>query len=117
VYGTGVIAYSPMATGVLSGADDAVRFEELPVDDWRRGSSARILDLVERLRQIASRTGVSMGTLAVAWSLSRDGVTGVICGARSPAQVDGCIGSADVVLASETLAEIGSIVGESEMDD
>ena len=117
VHGTGVIAYSPMATGVLSGAYDATRFEELTADDWRRGSSARILDLVERLRQVASRTGVTAGALPVAWALSWDGVTGVICGARSPEQVDGWIESSDVDLAPDTLAEIGSLVGESQMDD
>jgi aryl-alcohol dehydrogenase-like predicted oxidoreductase len=116
-HGTGVIAYSPMATGALSGVNDAARFDELPADDWRLGSRARILDLVDRLHAIASRTDVTVGALAVAWTLSRDGVTGAICGARSPQQVDGWIGSADVVLAPETLAEIGSIVGENGIDD
>ena len=110
-HGAGVIAYSPMATGVLSGAYDATRFEELAADDWRRGSSAQILDLVERLRQVASRIGVTVGVLAVAWALSNEGVTGVICGARSPQQVDGWVASADALLDPEAVAEIGSIVG------
>jgi aryl-alcohol dehydrogenase-like predicted oxidoreductase len=114
---TGVIAYSPMATGALSGAYDAGRLEELPADDWRRASSARILDIAERLRRVASRTGVTAGALAVAWALSRDGVTGVICGARSPEQVDGWIASADVDLDPETLAEIGSLAGDWEPGD
>ena len=104
-HGTGVIAYSPMATGALSGAYDAGRLEELPADDWRRASSARILDLEERLRKVASRTGVNAGAIAVAWALSNDGVSGVICGARSPEQVDGWIASADVHLDPETLAD------------
>ncbi|HEY3213110.1 MAG TPA: aldo/keto reductase [Actinomycetota bacterium] len=116
-HGTGVIAYSPKATGVLSGAYDAARLEELPADDWRRASSARILALVERLRQIASRTGVTPGAIAVAWALSNDGVSGVICGARSPEQVDGWIESADVHLDPETLAEIGSLAGDWEPGD
>jgi aryl-alcohol dehydrogenase-like predicted oxidoreductase len=116
-HGTGVIAYSPMATGVLSGVYDAARFEELPADDWRRGSSAHILDLVERLRQVASRAGVTAGAIAVAWALSNDGVSGVICGARSPEQVDGWIASADVHLDPETLAEIGSLAGDGEPGD
>jgi aryl-alcohol dehydrogenase-like predicted oxidoreductase len=111
-HGTGVIAYSPMATGVLSGTYDAARLEELPADDWRHGSSAHILDLVERLRQIAPRVGVTVGAIAVAWALSNDGVSGVICGARSPEQVNGWIASADVHLDSETLAEIESLAGD-----
>ena len=116
-HGTGVIAYSPMATGVLSGVYDAARFDELPADDWRRGSSAHILDLVERLLPIASRNGVKVGALAVAWTLSREGVTGVICGARWPEQLDGWIGSADLHLAPETLAQIGSIVRDAGMGE
>lgn len=116
-HGTGVIAYSPMATGVLSGAYDAGRFTELPADDWRRGSSARILDLVERLLPIASRNGVTVGALGVAWVLSRDGISGAICGARSSEQVDGWIASADLDLIPETLAEIGSIVRDAGMGE
>jgi len=116
-HGTGVIAYSPMATGVLSGTYDAARLEELPADDWRRGSSAHILDLVERLRQMAPRAGVTVGAIAVAWALSNDGVSGVICGARSPEQVNGWIASADVHLDPETLAEIGSLAGDWERGD
>ena len=109
-HGMGVIGYSPMATGVLSGAYDATRFEELAADDWRRESSAQILDLAERLRQVASRIGVTVGELAVAWALSNESVTGVICGARSPQQVDGWIASSDLQLDAEAVAEIGSIV-------
>ena len=116
-HGTGVIAYSPMATGVLSGVYDATRFDELTTDDWRRGSSAHILDLVERLLLIASPNGVKVGALAVAWTLSRDGVTGAICGARSPEQVDGWIASADLSLPPDMLAEIGSIVRDAGMGE
>jgi len=108
-HGTGVIGYSPMATGVLSGAYDAARFDELAADDWRRASSAQILDLVERLGSIGSGNGVASGAIAVAWALSKAGVTGVICGARSPEQVDGWIASADLHLDTETLVEIGSL--------
>lgn len=112
---TGVIAYSPMVTGVLSGAYDAARLEALPADDWRRRSSDQILDLVERLRSIASRIGFTVGALAVAWTLSKDGVTGAICGARCPEHVDGWVTSADAVLDPETVAEIESIVDDSEV--
>jgi aryl-alcohol dehydrogenase-like predicted oxidoreductase len=96
-HGTGVIAYSPMATGALGGSYDAAAFEALAPDDWRRGSSDRILGLVERLRSIAGRIGMTVGELAVAWTLSMDGVAGAICGARRPEQVDGWVGADDAL--------------------
>jgi aryl-alcohol dehydrogenase-like predicted oxidoreductase len=109
-HGAGVIAYSPMATGALGGAYDAARFEALPAEDWRRRSRGRILDLMDRLRSIAGGIGITVGALVVAWTLTTEGVTGAICGARTPEQVDGWI-EGDVVLPPEVVAEIDSMVG------
>ena len=118
--GTGVIVYSPMASGILSGAFDRARVEALPEDDWRRGSPSfqeprfsANLALVERLRTIAQRVGCSLPELAVAWTLHVPGVTGAIVGARRPDQVDGWIGASDVVLSADVMAEIESAVEET----
>jgi aryl-alcohol dehydrogenase-like predicted oxidoreductase len=118
--GTGVIVYSPMASGILSGAFDRARVEALPEDDWRRRSPSfqepkfsANLALVDRLRAIAQRIGCSLPELAVAWTLHVPGVTGAIVGARRPDQVDGWIGASDVVLSSDVMAEIESAVDET----
>jgi aryl-alcohol dehydrogenase-like predicted oxidoreductase len=73
-------------------------------------------ELVGRLRGIADRVNVHPAALAVAWTLTRPGVTGVICGARSPAHVDGWVGAADLEVPLETLAELESITGGSNAD-
>lgn len=112
VHGTGVIAYSPLATGVLSGSYDRDRLLELRDDDWRRAHAEGILELVRRCGLIAGRLAVDATALLVAWTLSRDGVTSAICGARSQAHVDGWVGAADLDVPSEALAEIESIVDE-----
>jgi aryl-alcohol dehydrogenase-like predicted oxidoreductase len=102
--GLGVIVYSPMASGLLSGAMTRERIANLPADDWRRRSSAfsepnltRNLSIVDELREIAKREGArTPGEVAVAWTLQNPAVTGAIVGARSPEQVDGWIGAAAV---------------------
>ena len=111
--GTGVIVYSPMASGLLTGAFDAERLERLPEDDWRRRGAtfqepafSRSLALVERLRPTSDRHEVSVGAVAVAWTLAADGVTGAIVGARRPAQIDDWIEAGDLELTPQDLAEI-----------
>jgi aryl-alcohol dehydrogenase-like predicted oxidoreductase len=118
--GTGVIVYSPMASGILSGAFDRSRVEALPADDWRRGSAnfqeprfSRNLALVERLKAIAQRVGCSLPELAVGWTLHVPGVTGAIVGARRPDQIDGWIGASDVVLSPDDLSEIEAAIEET----
>jgi aryl-alcohol dehydrogenase-like predicted oxidoreductase len=108
--GSGVIVYSPLASGILAGSYDLGRLLELPEDDWRRVGADRILEHVRELRSIAKRLGVKVAALALAWTLAQDGVTGAIAGARRPEQVAGWIGAADIDLAPETVAEIESIV-------
>jgi aryl-alcohol dehydrogenase-like predicted oxidoreductase len=65
--------------------------------------------LTDPLRPIADGLGIGTGALAVSWSLSVDGVTGAICGARRPEQVDGWIGAADVILDPPMLAELDAM--------
>lgn len=113
-HGAGVIAYAPMANGLLSGRFDAARLDEqLAPEDWRRRSPnfqeprlSRNLDLVERLRPLAARLGLTPAALAVAWTLSVPGVTGAIAGARRPSQVVGWIEAASTALGPQDLAEI-----------
>ncbi len=118
-HGTGVIAYSPMASGLLTGKYDRAGFAALPDDDWRRNSAAfqepelsRILDLVERMRPVAEGLGTTLPRLAVAWTLAVDGVTGAIVGARRPEQVDGWIGAAEVSLDSPALRELERAIAD-----
>lgn len=109
----GVIAYSPMASGLLSGKMSRERISAMPKDDWRRRSAmfnepqlSRNLDLVEKLREIGERHGRTAGEVAIAWTLRRPEVTGAIVGARRPEQLGGVIGAATFRLSAEELAEI-----------
>ena len=95
---TGVIVYSPMQSGLLTGRSREARAAALGADDWRSRSpefqSPRLqsnLALADALRPIAARHGTTVGAVAVAWTLAGPGVTGAIVGARNPAQVDGWI--------------------------
>jgi aryl-alcohol dehydrogenase-like predicted oxidoreductase len=114
----GVIAYSPMHSGLLTGAMTRERAAALPEDDWRRHSPAfqepqlsRNLTLVELLRRIGARRGRSPGEVAIAWTLRRPEVTGAIVGARSAAQVDGWIHAMELRLGADEIAEIEQALG------
>jgi aryl-alcohol dehydrogenase-like predicted oxidoreductase len=118
--GTGVIVYSPMQSGLLTGAFDRKRLEALAEDDWRRNSAqfqeprfSQTLELVDSLRAAAGRLGCSLAELAVAWTLAVPGVTAAIVGARSPEQVDGWIGASDLELSDEDLADVAQAIEES----
>jgi aryl-alcohol dehydrogenase-like predicted oxidoreductase len=109
----GVIAYSPMYSGLLTGAMTRQRALGLPDDDWRKRNPEfqpprleRNLELVEVLRRIGARRGRSPGEVAVAWTLRHPAVTGAIVGARNPSQVDGWIHASDFELTDEDLSEI-----------
>ena len=109
----GVIVYSPMASGLLSGAMTRERIAAMPRDDWRRGNTefnepklSATLELVERLRRIGERHGRSAGEVAIAWTLRRPEVTAAIVGARSPEQVDGWVAAAEFRLSLAEIAEI-----------
>jgi aryl-alcohol dehydrogenase-like predicted oxidoreductase len=111
--GIGVIVYSPMYSGLLSGAMTEARVVSFPSDDWRSRDPefqppriGRHLRLVELLRTIASDHGCSPGEVAISWTLRRPEVTGAIVGARSAAQVDGWIGAAGLRLTDDDLRRI-----------
>src|SRR5882762_1265486 len=112
-HGTGVIVYSPMQSGILTDAFSRARVERMAADDWRRRNPefqdpllSRNLALRDALRPVASRYGVSIGAVAVAWTLSWPGVSGAIVGARSREQVDGWIAAGNLTLDATDLAQI-----------
>jgi aryl-alcohol dehydrogenase-like predicted oxidoreductase len=109
----GVIAYSPMGSGLLTGAMTRERIAALPADDWRRRGRdfqepllSRNLRLVRLLRAIGHQHGRTPAEVAVAWVLANPAVTGAIVGARRPGQMAGVVGSADLRLSPRELAEI-----------
>ncbi len=113
----GVIAYSPMASGLLTGRFTAERVASLPEDDWRRSGPCfqepelgRALALVERLEPVAARRGCTIAELSIAWTLSWPGVTAAIVGARNPSQVSGWANAPLVGLDDEDMAAIADAV-------
>jgi len=109
----GVLVYSPMQSGLLTGAMTRERIEGLAASDWRRHNKefqepqlTANLALVAVLRGIGARHGRSPGEVAIAWTLRQPVVTAAIVGGRSASQVDGVVGAADVRLSTEELAEI-----------
>jgi aryl-alcohol dehydrogenase-like predicted oxidoreductase len=117
---TGVIVYSPMQSGLLTGRFTMQRAQALPADDWRSRNAEysgeklmRNLRLADAFRPIAARHGTSVATIAVAWTLAWPGVTGAIVGARSPEQVDGWLDAARIELTREDLAAIAAAIEET----
>jgi aryl-alcohol dehydrogenase-like predicted oxidoreductase len=117
---TGVIVYSPMQSGLLTGKFSADRAKGLPANDWRTRSAfftgeglLRNLALADALKPIARRRSVDVGAVAVAWTLAWPGVTGAIVGARSPAQVDGWIAAAKFDLTLDEMREIAAAIRSS----
>jgi aryl-alcohol dehydrogenase-like predicted oxidoreductase len=115
----GVIAYSPMASGLLTGAMTRERIEGLPADDWRHDHEdfrepqlSRHLRLVSLLRTIGQRHGRSPAEVAVAWVLSNPAVTGAIVGARRPGQMLGVSGAVDFRLSPSEQAEIEALFAQ-----
>jgi aryl-alcohol dehydrogenase-like predicted oxidoreductase len=117
--GIGVIVYSPMASGLLTGAMTRERAAALPEDDWRRRSSnfnepklSQNLALVERLREIGKRHGRSPGEVAIAWTLHNPAVTGAIVGARNARQAEGVMRAGELILSDEEVNEIENFAAE-----
>jgi aryl-alcohol dehydrogenase-like predicted oxidoreductase len=111
--GIGVIVYSPMYSGLLSGKMTRERVASLPSDDWRRGNRnfqepllSHNLQLVELLRKIGLRHEVTAGAVAIAWTLQNPAVTGAIVGVRSQQQVLGIIEAAEFRLNASEVDEI-----------
>jgi aryl-alcohol dehydrogenase-like predicted oxidoreductase len=116
-HGTGVIAYSPMQSGLLTGSFSKDRLAALADDDWRKRDDdfrepalSRNLTLRDLLRPIAERLGATVEALAVRWVLEWEGVTGAIVGARSPEQVDDWIGAARLDLGERELDDIATAI-------
>jgi aryl-alcohol dehydrogenase-like predicted oxidoreductase len=109
----GVIVYSPMGSGLLTGKMTRERIETLPEDDWR-GRDPRFqepqlsghLALVERLEAVAARHDTTPGAVAVAWTLQNPAVDGAIVGFRRPEQVDPILAAAGLELGDDDVAEI-----------
>jgi aryl-alcohol dehydrogenase-like predicted oxidoreductase len=116
----GVIAYSPMASGLLTGAMTRERIARLPADDWRRNHRdfqepllSRNLRLVRLLKAIAAHHGCTPAEVAVAWVLHNPAVTGAIVGARKPGQIRGVLGAAGLRLSPTEVAEIEAFFAKS----
>ena len=109
----GVLAYSPMKSGLLAGTMTRERVAAFPADDFRRRTPnfqepllSRNLELAELLRAIGQRHGRTPGEVAIAWVLRRPEVTAAIVGMRSAKQVEGVIGAAGFRLSPQEIAEI-----------
>jgi aryl-alcohol dehydrogenase-like predicted oxidoreductase len=115
----GVIVYSPMMSGLLTGKMTPERVANLPQDDWRRNDPefkeprlSRNLALAEKLSEIGYLHGVSAGVVAIAWTLHNPAVTGAIVGGRRPEQVDDIIPAAEFRLSDSEFAEIEQFLHE-----
>jgi aryl-alcohol dehydrogenase-like predicted oxidoreductase len=115
----GVINYSPMQSGLLTGAMTKERIAKMPQDDFRRNTKqfqepliSRNLELVELLRAIGKRHGVDPGVVAIAWTLHHPAITAAIVGGRSAQQVDGVLPAATFRLSADEFREIGAFLAE-----
>lgn len=113
--GIGVIVYSPMQSGLLTGKYDAAAIAALDDGDWRKTDAefteprlTQNLGIIDRLRGVAARRDVSMSECAIAWTLHQRGVSAAIVGARRPEQVSGWIGASEIQLTAEDLETLES---------
>jgi aryl-alcohol dehydrogenase-like predicted oxidoreductase len=118
--GIGVIVYSPMASGMLTGAMTRERAAKLESGDWRKGHPdftepklSRNLELVEHLREFAQRHNRSIGEVAIAWTLRNPAVTGAIVGARNARQANGVMRAGDLRLNDKEVNEIEDFLAEA----
>jgi aryl-alcohol dehydrogenase-like predicted oxidoreductase len=116
-HGIGVINYSPMVSGLLTGAMTAERVAALPADDWRRNSVefneprlSRNVRLVGLLREIGDEHGVSAGVVAVAWTLHNPAITAAIVGGRSAKQVEGIAPALELRLSEDEFAKVNAFL-------
>ncbi len=118
-HGIGVINYSPMQSGLLTGKMTAERIAKMPADDFRKNTKqfqeprlSRNLDLAKLLGEIGARHGVTAGVVAIAWTLHQSAITAAIVGGRSAEQVDGVFPAKDFRLSEAEYAEIGKFLTE-----
>ena len=121
-HGIGVINYSPMASGLLTGAMTKERVAAMPDDDFRKRAKAfqepnlsRNLGLADLLKQIGARHGVSAGVVAIAWTLHNEAITAAIVGGRSAKQVDGVLPAATFRLTEDEFGEIERFIKEHQI--
>lgn len=115
----GVVVYSPMQAGLLSGKFNAERAASLPVDDWRKGDPnfndpilSINLETVDKMKDIAVKQGVSMAVLAIAWTLRHPQVTAAIVGARKPSQIEETIKAGEVAIDESLWQVIDELLAE-----
>jgi aryl-alcohol dehydrogenase-like predicted oxidoreductase len=116
--GAGVIVYSPMESGLLSGAFSVARVAALPDNDVRKTGRSSFsppnleanLRVTAALQQVAARRGVSTPAVAVAWTLAWPGVTGAIVGGRRPEQVDDWLSAGSIDLTEEDLTTVADAI-------
>jgi aryl-alcohol dehydrogenase-like predicted oxidoreductase len=113
--GLGVLVYSPMQSGLLSGKMTRERIARLPHDDLRRTkpefqepSLSKNLEIVGRLGEVAARTDYTVAEIAVAWTLHNQNVTAAIVGVRRPDQIEGIIRAAEIQLTPDELSMLGT---------
>ena len=118
--GIGVIVYSPMASGLLTGAMTRERAANLPKDDWRRNNPefrepklSQNLELVERLKKVAGRYAATSGAIAIAWTLRLPAVTGAIVGARNAKQAQEVMRAGEIKLTPQDIAEIEGVTAQA----
>jgi aryl-alcohol dehydrogenase-like predicted oxidoreductase len=121
--GIGVIAYSPMASGLLTGKMTEERIAKLPLNDWRRRNANfqgprlhRHLRLVELLARIGDDHDKSPGEVAIAWVLRNPAVTAAIVGARRPEQIDGFVGAASFTLSDDETARLNQFLADNQLE-
>jgi aryl-alcohol dehydrogenase-like predicted oxidoreductase len=117
--GVGVVAYSPMGAGMLTGAMTRARVEAFPPDDWRRRNPdfqeprlTRNLELAALLERVGARHGAGAAAASIAWVLRHPAVTGAIVGARRPDHVEGFVPAAALKLSAEDIGEIDAFLRE-----
>jgi len=117
----GVVAYSPMESGLLTGKFSRERLATLPDNDWRKTAPqftepaiSANLQLVQSLQGIAARNNKSVAELAIAWVLRHPEVTAAIVGARHPSQIEQTISAAAWMLSAEDIAEIDALLARRE---
>ncbi len=113
----GTIIYSPMLSGLLTGAMTKERAANLPADDWRTRNPefrepklSKNLELVERMRSVGKRYNRTPGEVAIAWALRLPAVTGAIVGARNATQAEGVMSAGELTLSRQDIAEIEGAV-------
>jgi aryl-alcohol dehydrogenase-like predicted oxidoreductase len=113
----GVLAYSPMQHGLLTGSFTRERIDGLPSSDFRLNNPrfqepeiTRTLRIVEQLKTVAAKNNLTCSQLAIAWTLHREEVTSSIVGVRKPAQIEETAKAGNVILSADTMGEIEKIL-------